>query len=68
MSCSSCGSDNLGKFTGEAAVHFPGRENIDEPTVFIFPELVICLACGLTEFTVPNDELRVLSKRDALGR
>jgi hypothetical protein len=33
MPCKSCGSDNLGKFTGEIAIHFSGLKNINEPHV-----------------------------------
>ena len=61
-SCQSCGSENLGKFTGELAVHFPGVQNIDKPHVWLFPELVVCLACGLAQFTVPETELLHLQR------
>ena len=50
--CKSCDSENLGRFRGEIGIHFPGLENIDVPTVFVFPELVVCLACGDAHFTV----------------
>ena len=62
--CKSCDSENLGRFGGEIGIHFRGLGNIDVPTVFLFPELVVCLACGHTQFSVPEDELRLLTKRN----
>jgi hypothetical protein len=46
-------------------VRLPGLENIDKPTVWVFPKLVVCLDCGRAEFTAPEDELaelRLLAK------
>ena len=62
MDCKSCGSMNLKKFPGEIAVRFPGLRNINKATVCIFPELVICLECGIALFVVPKPELRQLVK------
>ena len=60
MICKGCDSDNLGTFNGEVAIHYPGHENLDKPTVLVFPKLLVCLHCGLTEFTVPETETGVL--------
>jgi hypothetical protein len=57
-----CGSDNQRKFSTEMNFHFPGYEGLDKPTVWIFPEVVVCLDCGLAELTVPEAELRTLAK------
>jgi hypothetical protein len=65
MPCKSCGSTNQRKFTGELGIHFPGLKNIDKGVVWLFPELVVCLACGTAEFTVPEEELRQLATGDA---
>ncbi len=62
MSCKSCGSENQGKFAAEMSVHFLGLENVDKPTVLVFPNLVVCVDCGITEFTMPENELRLLRK------
>jgi predicted nucleic-acid-binding Zn-ribbon protein len=62
MLCKSCGSENLGKFTGEIAIHFRGLKNINEPHVWVFPELVVCLNCGFAEFGVSESELHLLTK------
>jgi hypothetical protein len=40
MRCKSCGPENLHKFGGEIAIHFPGWENLDKPHVHVSPELV----------------------------
>jgi hypothetical protein len=58
--CKRCASDKQSSFNGEVAVHFPGLEGLDKPVVWVFPKLAVCLNCGVTEFTVPEKELRVL--------
>jgi hypothetical protein len=65
MPCKSCGSINQSKFTAEMGIHFLGLKNLDKPTVFVFPELIVCLDCGTAEFAVPEAELRQLAKGDA---
>ena len=65
MSCKSCGSVSQKKFTAEMGIHFLGLEDIDKPVVWVFPEVVVCLACGTAEFAVPEAELRQLTKGDA---
>lgn len=67
MRCKSCGSENLKGFNSELAIHFRGLENLNEPAVFIFPELIICRDCGFAEFVVPEDKLRLLTKGKAAG-
>jgi hypothetical protein len=61
MRCKACGSQNLGRFKGELAIHFQGLENVNETTIFVFPELIICRDCGFGEFVVPEKELPVLA-------
>jgi len=67
MACKSCGSNNLGKFRGEIAIHFPGLKNLDKPIVWVFPELVVCLECGTAQFAVPETELHQLQKGNVAG-
>jgi hypothetical protein len=62
MACKRCDSHNQSTFNGEVAIHFPALNGLDKPIVFVFPELVVCLQCGLTEFTIPEKELRLLDQ------
>ena len=43
-------------------LHFPGREGLDKPTVWVLQEVLVCLECGFAEFTVPGAELYRLAK------
>lgn len=65
MVCSLCGSGNQNSFRGEMGIHFPGLKNIDKPVVWVFPELIVCLDCGISEFPIPETELGLLAKGDA---
>jgi hypothetical protein len=64
-SCKACGSVNLRKFIGEMGIRTPGLKGLEKPIVWVFPELVVCLDCGMAEFTAPEAELRVLAKGEA---
>ena len=57
MSCKRCDSTNQSTFKGEVAIHFPGLQGLDKRIVWVFPKLMVCLHCGLTEFTVPESEM-----------
>jgi hypothetical protein len=46
-------------------MHFSGLKGMDKPIVWMFPQPLVCLECGFTEFTVPERELRVLVKGEA---
>jgi hypothetical protein len=59
-----CGSVNQKRFIGEIGIRSPGLKNIDKAAVFVFPELIVCLDCGIAEFVVPEAELRLLAKGD----
>jgi|HubBroStandDraft_6_1064221.scaffolds.fasta_scaffold1962376_1 hypothetical protein len=65
MPCMSCGSVNQQNFVGEMGIRSPGLKNIDKPTVWVFPDLIVCLDCGFAEFTVLEAQLRLLAKGDA---
>ena len=60
--CKSCESLNLNHFSGELALHFRGLEGLNKPIVWVFPQVVVCLDCGLAEFQVPQEQLAQLSK------
>ena len=63
MPCNQCASHNQRPFNGELAIHFPGLDGLDKPIVWVFPQLVVCLNCGLAQFTVPEKELDLLAER-----
>ena len=65
MSCRSCSSNNQTEFGSEIIIHFSGLKNLDVPTVMVFPKIAVCLDCGVTEFTIPDAELRQLRERGA---
>lgn len=59
MSCNSCHPAKR-RFTAEVCIHLPGLENLDKPTVLVFPYLNVCLDCGFAEFTIEGEELQKL--------
>jgi hypothetical protein len=65
MRCHSCGSENLGKFGAEVAIHFRGLKELDKPIIWVFPEILVCLDCGAAQFAVPEGQLRLLAKGKA---
>jgi hypothetical protein len=60
MGCKFCKSPDVRAFTAEMNIHFPGRENLDKPTVMIFPPVTICLNCGYADFVVHSEPLQKL--------
>jgi hypothetical protein len=65
MSCRSCASSNQTQFGSEMFIHFSGLKNLDKPTVMVFPQIMVCLDCGAAEFTIPEEELRLLGEHGA---
>jgi hypothetical protein len=65
MACKACDSDRQSEFSGEVAIHLPGLQNLDKQTVWVFPQLLICLNCGVAQFAVPEAELSVLAEDDS---
>lgn len=57
MPCISCQSDRIRRFRSEICLHFQEVGNLDKPSVFVFPEIVVCLVCGEGTFRVPEDRL-----------
>jgi hypothetical protein len=62
MLCVSCASSNQAKFPAEINIHFTGLKNIDRPSIFVFPNVVVCLDCGLSHFTIAETEWPYLSE------
>jgi hypothetical protein len=46
-------------------IHFRDPENLADRNVFVFPKVLVCLGCGFTEFTLPENELRLLRENIA---
>jgi hypothetical protein len=72
MHCPHCASDIQAELTAEINIHFSGLKNIDSPGLLVFPELLVCLECGFSSFTIPENELALLAmcspKSDASTR
>ena len=62
MQFTGCASHKIKSFNGELAIHFPGREGLDKPIVWLFPRLEVCLVCGSTNFTIPAEQLNLLQR------
>ena len=53
-------SCNLAPFTAEMMIHFSGRKQLENPGVLTFSEMLDCLDCGSTRFTIAEAELKLL--------
>ena len=60
MSCKSCQSLHQSEFAGEICIHFVGPKTLSKPTVWTFPQLLVCLECGFVEFLISDAELAQL--------
>jgi len=54
MPCRSCKSEDQQKLRSEINLHFPHTLN---ENVFAFPEIIVCLNCGLIEGQLDRKEL-----------
>lgn len=61
--CERCKSTNVRRLRAEICIHFLGLANLDTPGVFVFPELIVCLNCGESEFLVSEEDLRLIRQR-----
>jgi len=66
--CKSCSSEDQHIFHGEIALHFPGLDGLKKPIVWVFPEISICLNCGLAEFLVPDEQKNILRNPEERDR
>jgi len=64
MPCSSCLSSNHAEFSAEVNIHFRGFKNLNKPAVLAFPMILVCLDCGASRFTLPENELAQLAETD----
>lgn len=58
--CRSCSSASITEVQAEMNIHFSGLRSLDQPSIFAFPRLLVCLDCGLTESILFEAELRQL--------
>jgi hypothetical protein len=65
MACKECGSVRQKKLIAEINLHFPEIEGLDKPTVWVFPEIVVCLNCGFAKFSIQKPELRRIDEGSA---
>jgi hypothetical protein len=65
MYCKACRSANQAEFPAETVVHFGGLEKADRPGVWVFPKFLLCLDCGFAQFTVEDEELKLLANHAA---
>jgi hypothetical protein len=65
MGCRSGRSAHLKMFSAEIGVHYPGLKNLDEPVVWVFPSLLVCLDCGFTELSIPEEQRQELRRLDS---
>ena len=57
MDCRNCGSAKQKEFPSEVNIHPPrGLKYLSNPCVFAFPQLLVCLDCGFTEFVLEETE------------
>jgi len=61
-------SDRPSSFNGEVAIHVPGLEGLNDPIVWVFPKVLVCLHCGVSQFVACETELSVLAKTQDWGR
>ena len=61
VTCFSCHSVKQAELTAEMVVHFPWPKCLDNPGIFLFPKLLVCLDCGSSRFSVPEKELALLA-------
>jgi len=59
--CPTCASDNQSEFASTIIIHLRGPRNIDNPGVWVFPKLLVCLDCGFARFTIHRAELALLA-------
>ena len=67
QTCRACGSTELRTYSSELALHVPGRGNLDDRALFLFPQVPACRGCGAARFTVPVSELHPWLNDEGVG-
>jgi len=63
--CFACGSSRSSELLGESCLHFPGGlESLDKPPVWAFPQVLVCLECGTAQFSLPEEQLKLIQGKE----
>jgi hypothetical protein len=62
MACRMCGSGKQQEFTAEININLRGLKNINGPSVLVFPNVLVCLSCGVSRFTLTETKLALLAE------
>jgi hypothetical protein len=64
MSCRQCTSNNQSEFRTEMSVVHRQLKDLAKPPVLMWTDVLACLDCGFTEFTLGEEEVRLLAGSD----
>ena len=64
MSCRNCNSSNQNQFRAEMSVVHLRLKDLAKPPVLMWTDVLACLDCGFTEFTLSEEEVRLLAGSD----
>jgi hypothetical protein len=45
-------------------IHFSGRKHLLQSGVLVFPDMLVCLDCGTTRFTISEETLELLREEN----
>lgn len=68
MSCTRCLSLHQTELNSEINLHFRGLPHLGEPGIFVFPQVLVCLDCGLSEFVIETRELAQITEKSITRR
>jgi hypothetical protein len=63
MTCKSCASERQAEVDAEINLHFPRSDEPGSSDLLIACPVLLCLRCGLAEFSIPQSE----ASRNAAG-
>jgi len=63
MACTGCLSRNQMEMNTEINIHYSATAYLEDPGIFVFPTVMVCLDCGVSQFTVAEDELAQIAGR-----
>ena len=62
MFCPNCSSNALEEFSTEMMIHYIGIQKLNNSGILIFRKIFVCLECGFSYFTTPENKLALLRK------